>query len=76
MRYKMVTIDDIIRKHETSLLDLQGVTAIAQTEINGKEHILVMLEESLPEIEASIPSTLGGYPVAIEVSGKIRALSK
>jgi hypothetical protein len=72
----MANIADVIREQESALLDLPGVTGVGQTRVDDQECIVVMLEQSLPEVEAAIPSTLGGYPVVIEVSGVIQALRK
>jgi hypothetical protein len=70
----MADIGEVIRNEGTALMNIPGVTGVGQTEIDGRMCILVMLEQRLPEIEAAIPSTLEGYPVAIEVSGVIQAL--
>jgi hypothetical protein len=71
---KMAKIEDVLREQESSLMDIPGVTGVGQTEVDGKECIVVMMEQSLPEIETAIPSTLEGYPVVMEVSGVIQAL--
>jgi hypothetical protein len=70
----MAKIADVIREQESALLDISGVTGVGQTQVDDQECIVVMLEQSLPEVEAAIPSALGGYPVVIEVSGVIQAL--
>lgn len=69
----MASIGEIIREEGASLMEIPGVTGVGQTEIDGKQYILVMLEQRSPEMEAKIPSTLGGYPVTVEVSGIIQA---
>ena len=75
-RVNMATIGEVIAEQASSLMDTPGVTVVGQTEVGGKECILVMLTHSSPEIEARIPSTLGGYTVVTEVSGVIQAQRK
>lgn len=69
----MATINDVIAKHASSLMDTPGVTAVGQGEVDGKECIVVMLEQDLPEIRETILSKLEGYPVSFEISGIIQA---
>ncbi len=70
----MAKIEEVIAGEASALIDkLPEVTGVGQSEVDGKECILVMVEQDLPEIRASIPSTLGGYPVVIEVTGPIGA---
>jgi hypothetical protein len=72
----MATIDEVIRKHESSLFAIQGVTGVGRGVVEGKDCILVMLIQKLPGVEAEIPETIEGYPVAVEVSGVIQALQR
>ncbi len=66
----MAKIEEVIAGEASALIDrLPEVTGVGQSEVDGKECILVMVEQDLPEIRASIPPTLGGYPVVIEVTG-------
>ncbi|MFQ5875612.1 MAG: hypothetical protein ACE5JL_17690 [Dehalococcoidia bacterium] len=69
----MAKIEEVIAEQASNLVDIPGVTGVGQTEVDGRECILVMLEQDLPEIKAAIPSTLGGYPVVIEITGVIQA---
>ena len=70
----MAKIEEVIAGEASALMDKfpEGIIAgVGQTKVDGRECIYVMLEQDLPEIRASIPSTLGGYPVVIEFTGPI-----
>ncbi len=72
----MAKIEEVIAGEASALIDKfppGAITGVGQSEVDGKECIMVMVEQDLPEIRASIPSTLGGYPVVIEVTGPIQA---
>jgi hypothetical protein len=75
MAENMAGIDKVLEEDGASLMDLPGVVGVGQTEVDGRPCILVILERRSQEIEAAIPSTLKGYPVAVEVSGVILALN-
>lgn len=72
----MATIDQVIRRHESSLLAIEGVTGVGHGVVKDKDCILVMLTHKLSDAEAKIPETIEGYPVAVEVSGVIQALRR
>jgi hypothetical protein len=69
----MGKIEDVIAEHASTLMDIPGVTGVGQTEVDGKECIVVMVTHSSPDIEAAIPSTVAGYRVVIQVAGVIQA---
>ena len=69
----MPRIEDVIAEQGAPLMDIPGVTGVGQTEVEGRDCIVVMLTQSAPEIEKTIPATLGGYPVVFEVAGEIQA---
>jgi hypothetical protein len=69
----MAKIEDVISEQASSLMDLAGVTGVGETEVNGEACVVVMLTHSSPEVEAAIPSSLGGYRVVLQVAGVIQA---
>lgn len=72
----MAKIEKVIDEHTDLLMDIPEVTGVGQTEVEGRACIVVMLRQSLPEVEARIPVALGGYPVVVEVAGVIRTLGE
>jgi hypothetical protein len=56
-------------------MDFKGVKGVGQGKEHGKNCIVVFVEIKTPEIEKAIPRKYEGYPVRIEESGEIRALS-
>ena len=69
----MPNIEEVIAQQASSLLDIPGVTGVGQGEADGKECVLVILEQDLPEIKDAIVAKLEGYLVAFEISGVIQA---
>ncbi len=69
----MPNIEEVIAQQASSLLDIPGVTGVGQGEADGKECVLVMLEQDLPEIKDAVVAKLEGYAVAFEISGVIQA---
>ncbi len=69
----MVTIEEARAEFESAVMDIQGVTLVAQTEVNGRDGFLVMITHGSPSIEAAIPSPFKGFPVVIEISDEFHA---
>jgi hypothetical protein len=57
-------------------MSLGGVVGTGQGLREGKPCITVFVIERMPELEKKIQKTLEGYPVCMEVTGKIEALPK
>jgi len=68
------SIKDVKTKHEERLLQLPGVVSvgIGQDE-NGNPAIIVGIERTVPETDSKLPTLLEGYPVAIQIVGRIKA---
>jgi len=66
------SIKEVYERHTKELMSVDGVvgTAIGAQE-DGTPCILVFVTEFSEEIKSRIPSSIDGYPVAIQVSGKI-----
>lgn len=71
-------INDVLRAHDTELLAITGVVGVYVGLLDdGKTSCLkVMVAAKSAEIERAIPKTIEGYPVVIEVTGKIEPLEK
>ena len=67
-------IEAVLKKHTTELMSLPGVVGTAQGECAGKPCIKVYVVKKTPDLEKQIPSTIEGYPVEVQETGKIKAL--
>lgn len=67
-------IDDVLARHQESLIAVPGVVGVGVTERGGQPAVLVMLSRVTPESKA-LPEEIEGYPVLIEVTGEIGAFS-
>jgi hypothetical protein len=67
-------IDEVLREHARTIMSTPGVVGIGQGLCEGKPCIKVFVIKKTEELNQKIPSMLEGYPVAIEETGKIRAL--
>ena len=72
MRQK--SIAEVLMEHTDSLLSISGVVGTAEGRRNGEPCIKVLVIEKTPALLRRIPSSLGGYTVAIEEAGEIQAL--
>ncbi len=76
---EIMPTDDIkvvMEAHVDELMAIPGVVGVAIGALDdGGPCIRVLIVEDAPELRARIPSVLGGYPVVIDVTGEIRALS-
>ena len=67
-------ITEVLAAHTPELMALPGVVGTYEGARGGAPAIVVMLERRNPGLEARIPETLEGWPVAIEVTGALRAM--
>lgn len=58
------------------IMTLPGVAAIGESLCDGEPCFRVYVVDLTPDVEARIPSSFEGYPVVVEKSGEIRALSE
>ena len=68
------TIQEVLKSHTPELMSIPGVVGTALGEQDGELCIKVLVIEKTPELTKKIPSTLEGFPVAIQQTGEIRAL--
>jgi hypothetical protein len=70
-----MTAAQVIAAHDDSLLALPGVVGVYEGRNDaGVTVIRVMLAEATPETERRIPKQLEGYPVELEITGRIEPL--
>lgn len=68
-------IKAVMDAHVGTLMAIPGVTAVAIGELDdGTPCIKVYIEKESDETRRAIPKTLEGYPVRVEVSGKIEPM--
>ncbi len=76
---EIMPVDDIkvvMEAHVDELMAIPGVVGVAIGALeDGGPCIRVLIVEDDHELRARIPRELGGYPVVIDVTGEIRALS-
>jgi len=65
---------EVKEKHEKAILEVQGVTGVA-VGLNGSSVPVVMILTETPGVRG-LPTSLGGVPVEMRVSGKLVALPK
>ena len=68
-----MNIEDVFSQHEQSLMSTPGVAAIGIGEEAGQPVIVVMLETPQAKNDLKLPAQIEGFPVRIEIAGKIEA---
>ena len=68
------SIEEVLKEHTEQLMSLSGVVGTAQGLCDGQACVKVFVIKKTPELEQKILNILEGYPVAIEETGRIRAL--
>jgi hypothetical protein len=68
------TIQDVKARHASQLMAQPGVVAVGiGRDPDGNEAIIVSLDRDRPEVRESVPHTLEGYAVRVQVIGPVRA---
>ena len=69
-------INTVLSEHDDSLMAIEGVVGVyvGLLEDDKTSCLKVMVVRKTPELTRRIPSSLEGYPVAIEETGIIRPL--
>ena len=70
---KETPIDDVFAHHQEALMSIPGVVGVGIGELANSPAIVVMLRERTPELVATLPTQLGGFPVKIDIVGDIHA---
>ena len=68
------TIQDVLQEHTDEWMAIPGVIGLAVGDCEGEACIKVLVIETSPEVTEKIPSSAGGFPVALQRTGEIRAL--
>lgn len=68
------TVEQVLREHTDELMAVPGVVGVAVGRCDDTPCILVMVEKDSPELRRRIPAEIDGYPVRVEITGKIRSL--
>lgn len=67
------TIEEVQQQHSEAWLKLPGVEGTAIGLCNNAPCIKVLVSRRTPELTRTIPDTVEGYPVVIEVTGEFHA---
>ncbi len=68
------SIDEVKAKHESRLMRISGVVSVGiGQDAERKAVIVIGVESDDIRIKSALPEELDGYPVKIQVMGKIRA---
>ncbi|HKZ88922.1 MAG TPA: hypothetical protein VJ300_01560 [Thermoplasmata archaeon] len=69
----MVSVEEVKRRHEASLLRTAGVVGVGIGQKDGKPCVRIYVTEDSPKVLAALPLTLDDVPVEIVVSGPFKA---
>lgn len=69
-------IEAVLKEHTDELMAMPGVVGTAQSLCDGQPCIKIYVSEMTEELQQTLPKTLEGYPVDVEVTGEFRALPK
>jgi hypothetical protein len=72
-RSEMPSITDVLKRHTDSLMAIPGVVGVGRGERNGASTIYVMVERMTDTLRRSIPDSIEGYAVDVNVTGAIKA---
>ena len=67
------SIQAVMDKYTTTLMSIPGVVGAALGESSGEPCIKVFVAQRTSEVVEQIPTSLEGYPVAVEETGEFRA---
>lgn len=68
-----MTINAVIERHASELLDIPGVVGVAHGEQEGQSVVQILVEHRTAELVAKLPRALEGYRVVVVESGEIRS---
>lgn len=71
---RRLDIKEVLKKHNSELMEIPGVAGIGQGESKGVPCIRVFVMGNKSEFSKSIPKTLDGFPIEIEEDGEFQAL--
>ena len=65
-------LEEVLRAHTETLMAVPGVVGTAQGLCEGTPCIRVLVARKTPDLLRAIPTSLEGYPVAVEETGELR----
>ena len=71
-----LTIEQVQAKYQDRWMRVPGIVGVGIGAAKGKPVIKVLVVKKTMELEQQIPKEAEGYPVVIEETGEIRALSR
>jgi hypothetical protein len=69
-------IEQVLRENAAHWMTLPGVVGTAIGLHQDKPCIMVLVAQRADELAKTIPTSVEGYPVVIEVTGEIKALNR
>lgn len=68
------SIQDVKSQHESELMAVPGVVSVGIGMDDDGNHVIVVgVDRERPEIQTQVPKAVEGYPVRIEIVGKMKA---
>lgn len=64
-------IDEVLATHREGWLARPGVTGVGVGRCDGKPCIVLYLVRRTDELEASLPDSVEGHPVRLQVTGRV-----
>lgn len=68
------SVQAILEESTPKLMQIEGVIGTALGSRDEKPVIVVLVAALTPELKAQLPTSIEGYPTAIQETGEIRAL--
>jgi hypothetical protein len=70
-------LNEVFIEYQDSLLSIPGAQGFYESIMeNGEKCIVIMIESDTESIRKNIPDSLEGYPVKLNVTGKIKPMGK
>ncbi len=69
-------IDEVLKEHSKAIMSVPGVVGIGQGLCKGKPCIKVFVIKKNPDLDQRIPDNMGGYPVVVEETGRVKVLPR
>ena len=67
-------IQDVKKKHEARLMSFPGVVSVGiGRDPQGNPAVIVGMDSPRPETQVRIPPQLDGYPLLIQIVGRLKA---
>lgn len=72
----MQSIEEVLAAHTDSLMAIRGVEGVGEALCDDTPCIRIYASELTSEIEREVPDTIEGYPIDVEVTGRIEPRSE